>query len=70
MMRQTDIVFFSPFNLLYVIESVHSSSEYLWSNYFPSTTLGTGDAVVPATAELTFLVADIDTNGHLNRKIG
>ena len=34
MMRQTDIVFFSPFNLLYVIESVHSSSEYFLGTYW------------------------------------
>lgn len=33
-MRQTDIVFFSPFNLLYVIESVHSFNEYFLGIYW------------------------------------
>ena len=34
MMRQRDIVFFSPFNLLYVIESVHSFNEYFSGTYW------------------------------------
>lgn len=48
--------------------SNHSSSKYLWGNYFLSTVLGTGDAVVAATAKWTFLVANIDKKEAYKQK--